>query len=156
MDYIGSLRKHVGNAPLLMPCAACAVLDPSGRLLLQHRADGSDAWGLPGGAMELGESVAQAAVRETLEETGVSVRPVELLGVYTGPPHTFANGDVVHSVVTVLVAEPLPAGTAGAGADADESLEVGWFALDQLPVRLFEPHDAMLRDLVAGRRGTWT
>lgn len=104
--------------------------------------------------MELGASVEQAAVRETLEETGVPVRPVELLGVYTGPPHTFANGDVVHSVVTVLVAQPLPAGTASAGAD--ESEEVGWFALDQLPERLFQPHDAMLRDLVAGRRGTWT
>jgi 8-oxo-dGTP pyrophosphatase MutT (NUDIX family) len=154
VDYIGYLRQHVGHAPLLMPCAGCAVLDASGRLLMQHRADGSDAWGLPGGAMELGETIEQAAVRETLEETGVSARPVQLLGVYTGPPHTFANGDVVHSVVTVLVAEPLPAGTASAGSD--ESKDVGWFALDQLPERLFEPHHAMLRDLVAGRRGTWT
>lgn len=153
MDYIGALRRHVGNAPLIMPCAGCAVVDAQGRLLMQHRADGSNSWGLPGGAMELGESIEQAAVRETLEETGVRVRPVELLGVYTGPPHTFANGDVVHSVVTVLVAEPL-----SLSEEFDtgrESMSVGWFHLDRLPTNLFEPNRPMLRDLVDGKRGTW-
>lgn len=104
--------------------------------------------------MELGESIEQAAVRETFEETGVTVRPVELLGVYTGAPHTFANGDVVHSVVTVLVAEPLS--ISRAFASADESKSVGWFHLDQLPANLFGPHRAMVLDLIAGRRGTWT
>lgn len=129
-------------------------MDAGGRLLMQHRADGSDTWGLPGGAMELGESIEQTAVRETLEETGVRVRPVELLGVYTGAPHTFANGDVVHSVVTVLVAEPVAVDDSF--ASSDESRGIGWFHLDQLPANVFEPNRAMLSDVVAGRRGTWT
>jgi 8-oxo-dGTP pyrophosphatase MutT (NUDIX family) len=103
--------------------------------------------------MELGESIEQAAVRETFEETGVRARPVELLGVYTGPPHTFANGDVVHSVVTVLVAEPLS--SSEAFDSGRESMSVGWFHLDRLPTNLFEPNRPMLRDLVEGRRGTW-
>ena len=103
--------------------------------------------------MELGESIEQAALRETFEETGVRARPVELLGVYTGPPHTFGNGDVVYSVVTMLVAEPL---SRSETFDRDrESKGVGWFALDRLPTNVFEPHQPMLRDLVDGTRGTW-
>jgi 8-oxo-dGTP pyrophosphatase MutT (NUDIX family) len=104
--------------------------------------------------MEIGESIEQTAVRETLEETGVRVQPLELLGIYTGAPHTFANGDVVYSVVTVLVAEPVFANNSF--ASTDESRGIGWFDLDQLPANVFEPHRAMLSDVLAGRRGTWT
>lgn len=120
---------------------------------MQHRGDGSDAWGIPGGAIELGESIEQAAVRETLEETGVEVKPVELLGVYTGAPHTFVNGDVVHSIVTVLIAEPVM--ICESRPETDESLAVDWFDLGRLPANLFEPNRAIFADLVAGRRGTW-
>ena len=78
---------------------------------------------------------------------------MELLGVYTGPPHTFGNGDVVYSVVTVLVAEPLSRSEA---FDRErESKGIGWFQLDRLPTKVFEPHQPMLRDLLDARRGTW-
>ena len=57
--------------------------------------------------MELGETIEAAAVRETLEETGLRVRPDTLLGVYTGDAHTHANGDVAQSLVVVLTATPV-------------------------------------------------
>lgn len=96
VGYVEALRRKIGHDPVLLTCAGCAVFDGAGRLLLQQRGDAGGPWGLPGGAMELGETVHAAAVRETFEETGLRVRPDTLLGVYTGDAHTYANGDVVH------------------------------------------------------------
>src|SRR5262245_12754349 len=98
LDYVQELRRHVGHDPIIMSSACCAVLDDDGRLLLQQRGDRGGPWGLPGGAMEVGETVAECAVRETLEETGLLVEPQELVGVYAGPLHTYDSGDVVHPV----------------------------------------------------------
>lgn len=86
---------HDPGAPLansLVPSVTAAVRHEDGRLLLIHRVD-NDYWALPGGAMELGESVADAAVREVEEETGVEVELVGLVGIYTDPGHVMAYDD---------------------------------------------------------------
>lgn len=57
---------------IIMTCAGCAVLDNSGRVLLQRRGDAGAPWGQPGGAIELGETLEAAAVRETRGETGLA------------------------------------------------------------------------------------
>jgi len=67
MDYLASLRRFVGHAPLLMVGAAVLILDDHDRLLLLKRSD-SGCWGPPGGAVELGEAVEDAARREVSEE----------------------------------------------------------------------------------------
>jgi 8-oxo-dGTP pyrophosphatase MutT (NUDIX family) len=56
MDYLASLRRHVGHAPLLMVGTAVMVIDEHGRLLLLHRSD-NRCWGPPGGAVEPGEEI---------------------------------------------------------------------------------------------------
>jgi 8-oxo-dGTP pyrophosphatase MutT (NUDIX family) len=136
-----------------MTCACCAVLDSAGRLLLQQRGDDRRPWGLPGGAMELGETIGAAAVRETFEETGLRVRPDTLLGVYTGSAHTYANGDVVQSVVVVLMATPVEGRLT---QDGIETVGLAWFTLDDLPSPIFAPHQDMLDDLRDGKSATWT
>src|SRR6185312_13159038 len=98
VGYVEALRRKIGHDPVIITCAGCAVFDGAGRLLLQQRGDAGGPWGLPGGAMELGE---------TLEETGLRVQPDTLLGVYTGDAHTYANGDVAQSPVVVLTATPV-------------------------------------------------
>lgn len=151
--YVETLRRKIGHDPIIMTCAGCAVLDGAGRLLLQQRGEDRGPWGLPGGAMELGETIEATAVRETFEETGLRVRPDTLLGVYTGEEHTYANGDVVQSVVVVLTATPV------AGRlmeDGIETVRLAWFPLDDLPSPIFAPHQVMLDDLRNGRRATWT
>lgn len=150
--YVEGLRQHIGHAPVIMTCAGCAVLDDSGRVLLQRRADAHGTWGLPGGAMELGETLEEAAVRETREETGLDVRPDELLGVYTGPLHTYANGDVVQSVVVVLMAKQVGGRLS---VDGSETVDLGWFDFEDLPTPIFGPHEPMLQDLQDGYRGRW-
>ena len=67
------------RTPLLSVDAA--VFDESGRLLLIQRADNAT-WAMPGGAAEVGETPAEAVAREVREETGLEVRPTQLLGIY--------------------------------------------------------------------------
>lgn len=153
VGYIAGLRQHIGKAPIIMSCAGCAVLDDSGRVLLQQRDDPGHPWGLPGGAIELGESVADAAIRETREETGVEVELTELLGVYSGGMHEYANGDVVQAIIVMFSATPVGGALS---VDGGETKDLGWFDLDDLPKPLFAGHESMLRDLQLGRRGVWT
>ena len=76
MDYLLELRKLVGHRPLLMVGAATLIVDEQNRLLLLHRS-GNDCWGPPGGAVELGEVVEDAARREACPEPveGSAKRP---------------------------------------------------------------------------------
>jgi NUDIX domain len=70
----------------LVPAASAVVVDQAGRILLHRRNDNS-LWSIPGGAMEVGERIADTAVREVKEETGLDVQPEALVGIYTDPRH---------------------------------------------------------------------
>lgn len=68
------------------------MTDAHGRILLQRRRD-NDLWALPGGGMDLGDSLPGAAVREVKEETGLDVEITGLVGTYTDPRHVIAYSD---------------------------------------------------------------
>lgn len=76
----------------LVVAASAVVTDGEGRVLLQRRRD-SGYWALPGGAMNMDESLAGAAVREVREETGYDVEVTGLVGLYTDPRHVIAYDD---------------------------------------------------------------
>lgn len=71
------------------------VLDEADRVLLIRRTD-NDLWALPGGAQDVGEYIAQTAVRETREETGVDIEVVDVVGIYSNPNHVveYSDGEV--------------------------------------------------------------
>ncbi len=71
------LRKIVGHAPLLWAGAAVIIENPGGEILLHLRSD-NNTWSLPGGAVDLGETLEDTAVREVFEETGLSVSSLNL------------------------------------------------------------------------------
>src|SRR5689334_20841906 len=84
---------HQPDAPAaswVAPCAFAAVRDVTGRLLLVRRCDTGD-WELPGGHVDPGESATDAAVRETAEESGITVEITGLVGIYTDPGHVIAD-----------------------------------------------------------------
>lgn len=130
-NYIQWLRAHVGQQKIFMPCTDAIIIDERGRVLLQRRGDSGD-WGLPGGAMELGERIDQSIVREVREETGLKVRVERLVGLYTSPEFdwVYPNGDQVQFVSALFECQV----SGGAlHADGDETLELAYFAPDALP-----------------------
>ncbi|GGP10839.1 hypothetical protein GCM10012278_52090 [Nonomuraea glycinis] len=68
----------------LVPSVNVIVTNEAGDLLMIRRTD-NDNWAVPGGAIDLGESIPQAAVRETLEETGITCEITGLVGTYSDP-----------------------------------------------------------------------
>jgi 8-oxo-dGTP pyrophosphatase MutT (NUDIX family) len=112
------------SANNLVPSTTVAVRDELGRLLLVHKID-NDMWALPGGAMELGESVADAAIREVEEETGIIVQLTGLVGIYTDPGHVmrYSDGEVRQEFSVCFHGIPVD-GTPR--EDGSETKEVRW------------------------------
>jgi 8-oxo-dGTP pyrophosphatase MutT (NUDIX family) len=127
------------------------VVDSDGRILLQRRSD-NDLWALPGGGMELGESLAITVIREVLEETGLDVEPLYVIGVYSDPDHVFAYDDgEVRQEYSVCVACRLTGGDLTVG---DESTDVAWFTPDELAgIPMHQRIRARVEDYLAGERG---
>ena len=129
--HIARLRAFVGHELLLLPSVAVLPADGKGRVLLAWQAGHSDGWTTVGGAVDPGESPAEAAIREAREEIGVEVRLGRLLDVLGGRDYevTYPNGDRVAYVsavyeATIVDGEPAP-------ADGELS-QLAWFTRDEL------------------------
>lgn len=150
MGYVAEMRALVGSRPLLLAAAGVLLLDADGRLLLERRAD-NGLWGIPGGAVELGERVEDAARREAYEETGLNVGALELFGVFSGPEmsYVYPNGDETSIVSVVFLSRDV---TGVIRPNLPESLEARWFAPDTLPPmeQVSAPNRPILR-----RFGEW-
>ncbi|GEL19769.1 NUDIX hydrolase [Pseudonocardia asaccharolytica] len=78
------------TASVVTPSVFVSVRNERGQLLLVRRCD-SGTWELPGGRVDVGESAVAAALRETVEETGVRVRITGLVGLFTDPAHVIES-----------------------------------------------------------------
>ncbi|MBG6069176.1 NUDIX domain-containing protein [Micromonospora ureilytica] len=103
--------------------------DDRGRVLLIQRTD-NGLWSLPGGGQEVGESVAETAVRETHEETGIRVEVFGMVGVYSDPGHVieYSDGEVRQQFSLCFRAVPV----SGTPTPSEESHDVRWVARDEL------------------------
>lgn len=125
------------NAPKpnsLVVAASAVVTDDEGRILLQRRTD-NGLWALPGGGMEMTESLPGTAVREVKEETGLDVEITGLVGTYTDPRHiiAYSNGEVRRQFNVCFAARIV----GGALAISEESSELRFVApneIDGLPM----------------------
>ena len=124
MNYIQNIRKKVGKEKIILNFT-CGILSQSGKILLQKRAD-KGTWGLPGGAIELGESALEALVREFYEETGINVRVEKLLNVYTKYSDSYPNGDEAQ-VLTILYLVSSETSISTNFYTSDETLKLEFF-----------------------------
>jgi ADP-ribose pyrophosphatase YjhB (NUDIX family) len=132
VDYYDDPEAPPANS--LVPAASAIVTDDQGRILLHRRRD-NELWALPGGVMELGESLGGCAVREVREETGLTVEPVAIVGVYSDPKHVFAYDDgEVRQEFSICFECRL---VGGALEVSDESYQVQFFVpedVEELPM----------------------
>ena len=124
------MRKLVGHRPILQCGASTIIVGKDGRVLLQKRAD-NGLWGYHGGSVELDEDVQAAAERELFEETGLTAKSMELLGVFSGSDMHFVypNGDEVSNVDIVFICRDFEGALT---LQNDEVLELKYFSEDEL------------------------
>lgn len=129
-DYIKNLRKIVGTQPLMQCGATVVVFDAEQRVLMLRRTD-NKAWCFPGGSIELGERVEEAARREVLEEAGIHVGELRLLNVFSGKElyYKYPHGDEVYNVDVVYCTSQYQ----GSIEINDESSEYSFFAIWEIP-----------------------
>jgi 8-oxo-dGTP pyrophosphatase MutT (NUDIX family) len=121
---------HAPKPNSLVVAASAVVVDEGGRILLQRRTD-NGLWALPGGGMEMTDSLPGTAVREVKEETGLDVEITGLVGTYTDPRHVIAysDGEVRRQFAIVFTARVV----GGQLAISDESTELRFVAPEDLP-----------------------
>jgi 8-oxo-dGTP pyrophosphatase MutT (NUDIX family) len=115
----------------MVPAVSVVVANDAGEILLIRRSDNGN-WALPGGAIDLGESLSQAAIRETREETGIDCEITGLTGVYTDPGHVIlyeSNVEVRQEFSIVLTARPIR----GDPTPSEESTDVRWVPPAEIP-----------------------
>lgn len=118
----------------LVAAASAVVTDGAGRILLQRRRD-SGLWALPGGGMDLGDSLPGCAVREVKEETGLDVEVTGLVGTYTDPRHIVAYSDgEVRRQFNVCFTARVVGGTLAISEESTELRFVDPVDLDELPM----------------------
>jgi 8-oxo-dGTP pyrophosphatase MutT (NUDIX family) len=113
----------------LVVAASAVVTDDEGRILLQRRSD-NDLWALPGGGMDMNDSLPGTAVREVKEETGFDVEITGLVGTYTDPRHiiAYSDGEVRRQFNVCFTARIV----GGSLAVSDESTEVRFVELCEI------------------------
>ena len=150
-SYISWLRARIGPRKVLLQCTAALVRNAEGALLWGYSRD-FDCWVVPGGYMELGESVAGSAQREAFEETGTHVVPVKLVGIYAGPRFevSYPNGDEVQAVTFALECRMLGGVLQ---PDLNEVSELRFWERGTVPEKTLPSCTRMVRDLDAGNCG---
>jgi len=144
-----TLERDATRAIGIRPAVSAVIFDRRGRLLLQQRSDGGQ-WGLPGGSVEIGESVRDAVAREVREETGLIVAVRRLVGVYSVPSLQlvrYPDGNVWHYVSVSFEC----AVRGGSLATCDETLALEYFPLRRLPPTLLDHHRIRIRDASSGK-----
>ena len=149
------IEPDVSKAQQIRPSVSAVVLNERRELLLQRRSDNGQ-WGLPGGSVEIGESVTEAIQREVEEETGLRVEVVRLVGVYSDPKLQvvrYPDGQVIHFINTCFECRIV----GGRLRTCPETVELAYFepaALPQMLAPLYQIRisDAFRRQALAAIR----
>lgn len=138
LTAVEPLRATTFSRPAPFPVADGAVIDDDGKILLIQRAD-NGLWALPGGGVDVGETPAQGAVREVLEETGVTCEPLLLVGIYDSRlcgtrsrHHLYHVLFLCRPLMHITVIQP--------PSHAQEVLATSWFSEHELPQNIDPGH----------------
>ncbi|MDF7639011.1 NUDIX hydrolase [Lactobacillus sp. ESL0791] len=145
-DYITEIRKKVGHDPIILTFAGGILTNKNNEILLQKRAD-FNSWGLPGGALEFGETAEEACKREYLEETGLKVKVTSLLGVSTNQIQHYPNNDIAQAIVIAFIVKYLKKDEIKI---SPETLALKYFAQNELPSIFNQQHKKLIKNYFSG------
>ncbi|MCM3744334.1 NUDIX hydrolase [Sporosarcina luteola] len=145
MEYYKYLRQYVGHRPIILPGSVVIIINEQNEVLLQKRNDGY--WGLPGGLMDLGESFEEVAKREVFEETGLVVKNLNLLSVFSGSEYYFkiSNGDELYSVTAVYYTNDV---SGDIKIDYSESEKMQYVSIYNLPIELTDEYRGYIEQYI--------
>jgi 8-oxo-dGTP pyrophosphatase MutT (NUDIX family) len=150
-EFVHDLRAHIGHDPLWLSGITAVILDDHDRVLLTRRSD-NGCWALLGGILEPGEAPGDAVVREAFEETGIRVVPERLAAVTVDPPVVYPNGDQVTYLTLVFRCRHV---SGEPRVNDDESLDVRWFAVEDLPKDVTAHQREKVRLVLRDEKSTW-
>ena len=130
-SYLGQLRKIVGHRKLITPGVIGVIQDREKRILLVQRRD-NNVWEMPGGSMELDQSVVDCIKQEVKEETGLNVALATPISLYSGPRFSFTNryDDELQPLIIVFRIDEWGGSLL---SETDETVDARFFSLDEIP-----------------------
>ena len=151
LKFYDSTGKPVDRMPdRILPAGCGVVFNDRREVLLQKRSD-NGYWGLPGGVVDIGESVEQCVIREVLEETRLHVTVKRLIGIYSDPSEfaimTYPDGNILHTVTPAFECE----WQSGELGISEESTDVGYFPVDGLPENTLFSSQLRIGDAMTNR-----
>lgn len=156
MKYKVSLNRILSKIPIVgnivnskkkarvLCVAGIVLLDNEGRVLLIRRGDDGN-WCIPGGVVEPGETIEEAAIREVLEETGLIVDNLEFFNIYSGQSqhHIYPDGNEYYFANTIFISSEFHGEMR---ADEIESKELKFFDISNLPNNISKSNLPMFKD----------
>ncbi|MEW8956808.1 NUDIX hydrolase [Clostridium sp.] len=152
MDYIKWIRSKVGHDTIILNFSVACITNDKGEILLQKRSDKEELWGLPGGAIELYESVEEALIREVKEETGLEVGVEKFIGVYSKYFAEYPNGDTSQSICYLFKCNMI---SGDLMVDNKETFDLKFFSRDNIPRLFLKQHEDMLEDFLNNNTGVF-
>ncbi len=128
-NYIVYLRKMVGDKKVLLCACSVVIVNDKDEVLLEKRSD-NHLWGLPGGLMELDESIENCAIREVKEETNLDIELTRFLGVFNNPMMRWREKDEARVIAFAFVGKVVGGNLQ---VNDHESQEMRYFPKDKLP-----------------------
>lgn len=131
MDYCEKMREMIGNSPLIIVRPSVAIINQSGDILLYRYKGGT--WGIPGGILQLNESIEECIKRTVQEDVGITLNTLQLLDVYSGKElinRVEESGDQYQTVAIGYLCSDFEGELT---PDESQAIEAQFFKLDQLP-----------------------
>ncbi|MCL2499767.1 MAG: NUDIX domain-containing protein [Defluviitaleaceae bacterium] len=151
-DYIKWIRGKVGHEKIFLNCSGACIVNENNEILLQKRNKEDDIWGIPGGIVEIGESIEEAAIREVKEETGLDIKIENLIGVYSKYFFEYHNGDKAQTICYAFRANVI-GGTLN--IDNNETYDLQYFNRHNLPTLFAQQHTDMINDFFDKKVGVY-